>query len=137
MIVVHGGITGRVSDLKRGGAAEVDGGCPRDRRVRIVTVPELTALDRIRRRRGRTASAAKHAARRRGKPRVARWRVERGHAAREHERVIVLADVRVAVRPHAGLPGSRDEQAAASILTGPITIGAFMRKPALGIRAHG
>eukprot|EP00964_Phaeocystis_antarctica_P100524 scaffold66136_cov64-Phaeocystis_antarctica.AAC.2 len=131
--VVNRGESGRVSDVQRGGAAEGAGGRPRDRRAACGAVPELLALSRRRSRRrfGRTATAAKRAARRCGKPLVARRREKRGHAVHEHERVIVLGDVLVAVRAHAALTSFRDELATAAIRSA-----IFMREPTLWPRAH-
>ena len=122
-----------MSDVQRGGAAEGGGGRPRDRRAACGAVPELLALSRrlSRRRFGRTATAAKRAARRCGKPLVARRREKRGHAVHEHERVIVLGDVLVAVRAHAALTSFRDELATAAIRSA-----IFMREPTLWPRAH-
>jgi len=123
-----------VSDVQRGGAAEGGGGRPRDRRAACGAVPELLALSRrlSRRRFGRTATAAKRAARRCGKPLlVARRREERGHAVHKHERLIVLGDVLVAVRAHAALTSFRDELATAAIRSAT-----FVREPALWPRAR-
>ena len=122
-----------MSDVYGGGAAEGAGGCPRDRLAARAAVPELLAISRrvSRWRFRKTATAAKRATRRRGKPRVVQRRDERGHAIHEHERLIVLAYVLVAVRAHAALTSFRDELAAAAILSAT-----FMREPALWPRAR-